>query len=253
MSFRMARYLRMLLVWPAGLLSLSFAPHSQLEVLGKITFVLGKAGEVRLLHAEQEIWVPAKTKMPVYVGDKINTQAESRCEIKLTDGSIIRIGENSQFDFEKSLLTSKKRSFEASLAQGKVWANIVSLVWGEKFEIKSPTAVCAIRGTVYSFEADSTTRVAVYHGQVDVGPTQALREQLQQTPRPAGPPQQIPGPTQVPGPYQVSLEQWVRLVQGYQIEIRANGRYAQTPIDPQRNLQNDWVQWNLSRDQNVQR
>lgn len=242
-----------LFVLPFAVLALSFAPSTPPEELGRISFVLGRPGEVRVLHVSEDLWQPAKTKMPIYLGDKINTQAESRCEVKLSDGSVIRIGENSQFDFEKSLLTSNKRSFDAALAHGKIWANIVSLVWGEKFEIKSPTAVCAIRGTIYSIETDSTTRVAVYDGQVDVGPTQALREQLQTMPRPAGPPQQVPGPTQVPGPYQVALEQWVRLVKGYQIEIRANGRYAQAPIDQQRNRQNDWVQWNLARDQNVQR
>lgn len=237
----------------AATASLSMTPQTSPQALGKISFLLGKLGEVRVLHAKQEGWVSAKTQMPVYVGDKVNTRAEARCEIKLHDGSVIRIGENSQFDFEKSLVANQKRTFDASLAQGKIWANIVSLVWGEKFEIKSPTAVCAIRGTIYGIDADSTTRVAVYDGQVDVGPTQSLREQLQQTSRPTGPPQQIPGPTQVPGPFQVSLEQWVRLVKGYQLEVRANGRYAQRPIDPQRNLQNDWVQWNLARDRDVQR
>ncbi len=237
----------------AGVLSLSFFKKSLPEKIGAITFVLGKSGEVRVLRVKQDLWMPAKTKTPIHVGDKLNTQAESRCEVKLTDGSVIRLGENSTFDFEKSLVSRNKRSFDASLSQGKIWANIVSLVWGEKFEIKSPTAVCAIRGTIYGIEADSTTRVSVYDGQVDVGPTQALRDQLQQTPRPAGPPQQIPGPTQVPGPYQVSLEQWVRLVKGYQLEVRPNGRYAQSPINQQRNLQNDWVQWNLARDRDVQR
>ncbi len=237
----------------AVVMSVSMTPQSQPEALGKISFVLGKTGEVRLLHVDQNLWLPAKTKMPVYAGDKITTQAEARCEVKFNDGSVIRIGENSAFDFEKSLVTHKKRSFDASLSQGKIWANIVSLVWGEKFEIKSPTAVCAIRGTIYGIDADSTTRVAVYDGQVDVGPTQALREQMRQASRPTGPPQQIPGPTQVPGPYQVALEQWVRLVKGYQLEVRANGRYAQTPVDARRNLQNDWVQWNLARDREIAR
>ncbi len=248
------KYARKLLVLPFGLLALSFAPQTQPEVLGKITFVLGSTGDVRILHVNKDVWIPAKTKMPVYAGDKINTQAESRCEVKLVEGSVIRIGENTRFDFEKSLVSSKKRNFEASLSQGKIWANIVSLVWGgEKFEIKSPTAVCAIRGTIYSIDADSTTRVAVYDGQVEVGPTQALREQLRQMPRPTGRPQQVPGPTQVPGPYQVSLEQWVRLVKGYQLEVRANGRYAQSPINQQSNLQNDWVRWNLERDREAKR
>jgi hypothetical protein len=97
-------------------------------------------------------------------------------------------------------------------------------------------------------EADSTTRVAVYDGQVDVGPTDDLRRQLQQQQRPVGPPVQVPGPTQIPGPYQVSLEQWVRLVQGYQIEVRNNGRYAKTQIDSTAEAQVDWVRWNQERD-----
>jgi hypothetical protein len=96
-------------------------------------------------------------------------------------------------------------------------------------------------------EADSTTRVAVYDGQVDVGPTQNLQQQLQQQRQP-GAPVQVPGPTQVPGPFQVSLEQWVRLVEGYQMEVRNNGRYAKTKIDSTAEAQLDWIRWNKERD-----
>jgi hypothetical protein len=96
-------------------------------------------------------------------------------------------------------------------------------------------------------DADSTTRVAVYDGKVDVGPTNDLRQQLQQQTRP-GAPVQIPGPTQVPGPFQVSLDQWVQLVQGYQLEVRSNGRYAKTQIDSVSESRSDWIQWNKARD-----
>jgi hypothetical protein len=192
-------------------------------------------------------------KMDVLQGDRIKTAAESRCEVRLNDGSIIRIGENSVFDFQQSNISNSTRQVEAGLSFGKIWAVVTKWVNPQnQFSVKSPTAVCAVRGTIYRMEADSTTRVAVYDGKVDVGPTDALRQQLQQQQRP-GAPVQIPGPTQIPGPYQVSLEQWVQLVQGFQLEVRGNGRYAKTKIDSVADSRLDWVRWNKERDQMLQR
>ena len=228
-------------------LSSSYSPYP--PALGKINFLLGKAGEVRVQQTQSEAWVPAALQMPVREGDKIRTQTESRCEIKLSDGSLIRIGEKSLFDFEASRVAKNDRQFHAAVSYGKIWANILSLFGSkEKFEIKSPTAVCAVRGTIYSVAADSTTRVAVYDGQVDVGPSAGLRDRLQQQAARPGAPQQVPGPTRVPGPYQVTLEQWVRLVEGYQMEIRNDGKYAQSRINTALQQQDEWVQWNLARD-----
>lgn len=216
--------------------------------IGKINFILGKEFEVTIRHASEAKWFPVRLKMDIRRGDRIKTAKETRCEIKLNDGSVIRMGENSEFDFQQSNLSKSARQVEAGLSIGKIWAVVTK--WAnpkDQFSVKSPTAVCAVRGTIYRMEADSTTRVAVYDGQVDVGPTQDLRQQLQQQ-RPPGAPVQVPGPTQVPGPFQVSLEQWVRLVEGYQMEVRNNGRYAKTKIDSTAEAQVDWVQWNKERD-----
>lgn len=216
--------------------------------IGKINFILGKEFEVTIRHASNAKWFPVRLKMEVRRGDRIKTARETRCEIKLNDGSIIRIGENSEFDFQQSNLSKSTRQVEAGLSIGKIWAVVTK--WAnpkDQFSVKSPTAVCAVRGTIYRMEADSTTRVAVYDGQVDVGPTQDLRQQLQQQ-RPPGAPVQVPGPTQVPGPFQVSLEQWVRLVEGYQMEVRNNGRYAKTKIDSTAEAKLDWIRWNKERD-----
>ncbi len=216
--------------------------------IGKINFILGKEFEVTIRHAGEAKWFPVRLKMEVRRGDRIKTAKETRCEIKLNDGSVIRMGENSEFDFQQSNISKSTRQIDAGLSIGKIWAFVTK--WAnpkDQFSVKSPTAVCAVRGTIYRMEADSTTRVAVYDGQVDVGPTQDLRQQLQQQ-RPPGPPVQVPGPTQIPGPYQVSLEQWVRLVKGYQIEVRNNGRYAKTQIDSTAEAQVDWVRWNKERD-----
>lgn len=221
--------------------------------IGKINFMLGREGDVTIRRVKDTRWAPAKFKMEVLKGDQIKTAVESRCEVKLNDGSIIRLGENSMFDFAESNLTKYGRQVDASLKRGRIWANVTrSAGASSKFEVKSPTAVCAIRGTIYRMEADSTTRVAVYDGKVDIGPTNDLRQQLQQQQRAPGAPVQIPGPTQIPGPFQVSLEQWVQLVQGYQLEVRNNGRYAKTKIDSVAEASQDWVQWNKERDKLLQ-
>jgi len=248
-------FLRMFFLFIHGavavvLLLAVIAPHPPLApAIGSVNFLLGAPNDVTVQHDGEAHWLPATLKMEVRRGDQMKTQAESRCEVKLLDGSVVRIGEKSLFDFQTSQVSGSSKSVNASLQQGKVWANVVKLRGrSEKFEIKSPTAVCAIRGTTYRMDADSTTRVAVYQGNVDVGPTDALRNIIQQQPRQPGPPQQVPGPTQVPGPYQVSLEQWVRIIEGQQLEVRRDGKYAVTPINATAEQNVDWIQWNLQRD-----
>jgi len=232
------------------LMTVGLASAPTPAVIGRINFLLGKSGDVSVHHSASTNWIPAKYKMSVFAGDQIKTEAESRCEVKLSDGSVIRIGEESLFDFEKANLAENKRQFSGTLKRGSIWATIKKLLWGkqESFAIKSPTAVCAVRGTIYRMDADSTTRVAVYDGQVDVGPADSLLKKLRQRVPQPGPPREVPGPTEVPGPFEVSLEQWVRLVQGYQIEIRADGKYARSKIDEERERDNEWIQWNRGRD-----
>ncbi|MDZ7268042.1 MAG: FecR family protein [candidate division KSB1 bacterium] len=219
------------------------------ESIGTISFILGRPEEVTVLRRQSSKWQPAQLKMPLQSGDQIQTAAEARCEVKLHDGSLVRLGERSHFAFDQAQISAGSRQVEGSLMSGKLWAWVSKLKWGrDRFEIKSPTAVCAVRGTIYRLEADSTTRVAVYDGQVEVGPSANLRQRLQQQPRPVGPPRQVPGPTEIPGPYEVSFDRWIRLVAGFQIEIRPNGRYAKASIDTTAEAGNDWVQWNRQRD-----
>ena len=238
----------------AAFISIGLKQSPSATAIGRINFLLGKEGDVTIRHVKGTRWLAAKFKMEILKGDQLKTIVESRCEVKLNDGSIIRLGENSLFDFSESNLSKYGRQVDAALKKGKIWANVTrASSAGNKFEVKSPTAVCAIRGTIYRMETDSTTRVAVYDGKVDVGPTNDLREQLQQQQRPLGPPVRIPGPAQIPGPYQVTLEQWVQLVQGYQLEVRNNGRYAKTQIDSVAESRSNWIQWNKERDQLLQR
>ncbi len=218
------------------------------RAIGTVNFILGDAEDVKILRAGQTDWQPAKLYEPVYTGDQIKTNQESRCETKLEGRGVVRIGENTIFAFSEELLN---RKLNASLTSGRLWANIRHVGRGSNFWIRTPDAVCSVRGTIYRIDADSSTRVKVYQGQVDVGPLSSAKKDTAAIPQPQiyQPPIPIPGPTQVPGPSEVTLDHWVQIVAGQQIEVRANGKYRKSNFDPKQDQQDDWVKWNQQRDQ----
>ncbi len=224
------------------------ASSAPAAVIGQVSFLLGGPGDIEILTIGNKTAKPAALKMPVQSGDIVTTKPESRCEITLQDGAIIRIGENSTFQFNEATLKKTNQKVKAELSGGKVWVNLSQAVSGKKdFQIKAPTAVCAVRGTIYRIEADSATTCVVYDGAVAVGPVGLWGKSTPKSLR-SGPPQQVPGPTQIPGPYEVSLQQWQQIVKGFQITVRTDGKYAKSRFDEKRDADNDWVKWNKELD-----
>ncbi|HNW58776.1 MAG TPA: FecR family protein [bacterium] len=231
-----------------GVLLILLAVPALAEKVGTVTFLLGAAGDIQIQSAGKTAWTPAKLKGSVMDGDLIQTRVESRCEITLTDGTVIRIGENSSFHFVDVNLKTRVRTLRAELPAGDAWINAANAKPGQKeFQLKAPTAVCAIRGTIYRVAADSTTTCKVYDGQVSVGPLSAWSVKMPRSPQ-GGAPQQVPGPTQVPGPYQVTLEEWQQIVRGQQIVVRQDGKFAKSAFDEKADAANEWVKWNKQQD-----
>jgi len=240
----MSVLLVMIVIWAKA------AEHS----VGYISFVLGTKNDVKVQHAEQSGWRNIRLYEPVKNKDQIKTHIESRCEVKLDDGSVVRIGENSNFKFSDISYQPKKRSFKSFLNWGRLWIRVPKTHRvADEFQIIAPSAVCAVRGTVYRIDADSTTRIMVYDGAVDVGPnTTAEKDNDQSTLQPKNlKPHEIPGPQEIPGPYEVTLDQWIRIVKGFQIEIRPDGKYAKSRINENLDNQSDWVRWNKERDMSI--
>ncbi|MBN1348727.1 FecR domain-containing protein [candidate division KSB1 bacterium] len=218
--------------------------------IGKISFIIGAQNEIKMKNAEEPGWKSARLYAKVKNNDQIQTQTESRCEVKLNDGSTIRIGEKSKFTFTEASDSPQKRSFSSLLSWGRIWANVRKVNRSyNQFQITAPAAVCAVRGTIYRMESDSTTRIMVYDGEVDVGPAATSQDS---TPVPSPPknlqPQEIQGPYEIPGPYEVTLDHWIRIVKGFQIEIRPDGKYAKSEIDEETDQNSEWVRWNQQRD-----
>ena len=239
---------KLLKIFLISFLAFGFTKNST-NSIGKITFILGKPNQVNILKLGNDNWQSARLFSKVYNGDKINTKNESRCELKLNDQSLIRIGENTTYRLKQN---SSGLTRDSQLSFGRIWFNIKSLLKKESFAIKTPTAVCSIRGTIFRMETDSTTRIAVYDGAVDVGPIDGLPKQEEQHNQTKSlQPVEVPGPHEIPPPFEVTLDQWIRIVQGYQIEIRSDGKYAKSKIDETEDQKSEWVKWNIIRDKLV--
>ncbi len=201
------------------------APAS--EITAKITMI---EGDARFLRSGGEKWRAVRPGLPLQVGDQVYTQPESFLEIRYTIGAILRLDESTKITIEQS---SEKAS-RTRTGMGEVWVNMQKIIGsGRDFEVASPTATAAIRGTVFhmSTDEDSTSAVSVYNGKVAVGPSSSAQSNSGKSQPKMQEPTEIPGPQEVPGPYEVPLETWTTIVAGQRISVRKDGTFASESFD----------------------
>ena len=226
---------------------------------GKISLPLGR---VQVQKGGVGEFKRAMPRMSIQEKDIVKTLAKSRCEITLVGGGKLRIGENSELEITEANVKPMEKNFGATLKKGDAWV-AAKAAFGEKknVAVRTPTAVAAIRGTTYRAKAgNDESSVLVYDGKVDVNAasnvSEAREEQRRQgfqqqggAPRfKLGPVTEIQAPTQVAGPYEVSLEDWVSLVEGMQINVRKDGKYSMFKFDQDEDDGLDFVKWNKELD-----
>ncbi len=101
-------------------------------------------------------------------GDEIRTGRSSRAVLQFDDGSKVEIGPNGSFTLEDAQDNSASMKF--NLGFMKAW---VTKALSRRFQVRTPTAVCSVRGTEFGVTvADGgNTNVAVFSGLVGVGDT----------------------------------------------------------------------------------
>lgn len=201
------------------------------EPAARITRIDGVAS---LMRKDGDKWRQAKPNTPLSVGDQLYTESESFIEIRYHTGAILRMDEKTKIILE----SSSEKSLATKSPLGKIWVNMKKLTTqGTEFQVSTPTATAAIRGTIYKLttDQDSSSTVDVYDGKVAVGPSDRLKQEQKkeeaQQPGSEGV-GEVPGPEEIPGPYEVSLETWLTIVAGQRIAIRNDGKFAQGDFDP---------------------
>ena len=226
---------------------------------GKVTLPLGR---VQVQKGGTGDFKRAMPRMSIHEKDIVKTLAKSRCEITLVGGGKLRIGQNSELEITEANVKPMEKNFGATFKKGDVWV-AAKAAFGEKknVAVRTPTAVAAIRGTKYRAKAgEDESSVLVYDGKVDVNAAKnvidARKQQMRQggpqggaTPKfTLGPVTEIQAPTQVAGPYEVSLEDWISLVEGMQINVRKDGKYSMFKFDQDTDAGLDFVKLNKEQD-----
>lgn len=131
------------------------------------------AGTVEVQKKNASEWLPLTQNTFVTAGDKVRTWRDGRAELRWMDGTRMRLDPNTEVRVQKCSLNRLERT-RASVFQldlGKLWVRVAQALTGySRFEIQTPSAVAAVRGTVFSVAAtrQGQTAVEVYDGTVEV-------------------------------------------------------------------------------------
>jgi len=95
----------------------------------------------------------AEVKDNLFMNDTVSTKEASRAKMLFIDDSVLTIGENSQVVIKEVIYSRHKMGRSVfNLIEGKMR----SIVGKTQFEVHTPTAVAAARGTVILFETGVT-------------------------------------------------------------------------------------------------
>ncbi len=129
-----------------------------------ITFI---DGDVQVRHGTSG-WTKAQLNELLQPTDAIKTGEDSRAEISLGEGRIVRLNENTHL-----LITHLKSDglTRLKVLLGGVWVTIEKALTGKsKFEVQMPSAVASVKGTVFRCDVPGSEEEAtyVYEGEVEL-------------------------------------------------------------------------------------
>ena len=160
-------------------------------------------GIVELMPAGSDTWRPASPGERVEAGSRVRTGPLSAATLAFFDGSTTGLEAEAEVTIvQMSSRRGQDRVILLRQTLGQTRSRVQRMPdRASRFEIETPTAVVAVRGTEFTtaVEADGTTRVAVIEGLVEVTAqerTVAVRAGQRTTAHPGRPPS-----TPTPQPY----------------------------------------------------
>lgn len=231
-------------------------PSAPAGVAGKVTFLKGAAQRGA---KEDGPFKQLKRNDDVKEGEVLKTAADTKVEIKLADGSLVRLAPNTTMRLgnAKGADGGDKQKGQSKLTAGKMWASVTKAVGTEsKFAVRTENAVAGVRGTTFRVDAeeDGTTVVKVYEGAVAVG-NGPLVEKAKAASAGGTGPIDFKNRKQVAAPLQeVTKDEWEKIVgKMMSIKVASNGAMAEpeqftAQSDAKDQADTDWVAWNQEMD-----
>lgn len=126
--------------------------------------ILSTYGKVEAKIDKSRDWAPAADGMEVLEGGAVRTGADGRAVLLLPNKSKVWLKESSSIELEQR----KTMASRIALLFGSLKARVPHLRRREQFEIKTQTAVCAVRGTEFTVETnpEGALKMEVLYGEV---------------------------------------------------------------------------------------
>ena len=154
----------------ALILAVQAAPAAAAAVAAGCVYDLN--GSVMVMKAGTQDWASASKGLPVAEGDRFRTGANAWCEIFFKDGTYVKMEADSETVAEELKSTAAGRSFSFSFLKGKALWMAARLKWkaASRFSVRTPSAVCAVRGTDFTMIVSTSgeTSVGLFEGKVAV-------------------------------------------------------------------------------------
>jgi hypothetical protein len=144
-------------------------PMHWLKHQPKPASVKSVTGSAQIKRARKSLFKPLKDQMKIRVGDEVATRKGS-VSIEFADGSTIRLDEDSNLIFNKLSHFGKTGMVDTRLRlkRGSLSTQVTPLVKGSRYEITTPSAVAAVRGTEFRISTkENETKVEVIEGSVE--------------------------------------------------------------------------------------
>ena len=140
----------------------------QQESIGQVTALQGQATVQRAGSTQAK---PLSAQSPVYREDIIRTLEASKIKLVLIDGTALTLGEGGTMTLSKLVYTPQQQTHQGvvSIARGIFRAVTLKVLPQTTFEVRTATAVAAVRGTQWLGEVTpGATAIVVLEGEVAV-------------------------------------------------------------------------------------
>jgi hypothetical protein len=110
--------------------------------------------DVDARQTQSDQWINALEGQQLLTGGGTKTGEESRVRVDITDGTILRIGPNTEFQLAELSPQAENPVTRLQLEAGKVWVWVTRSLGAGAFEIETPSGVATVRGSLMSVEYD---------------------------------------------------------------------------------------------------
>jgi hypothetical protein len=142
------------------------AEAQQGESIGRVTMLEGRATVRRDGSSTPQ---PLRVQSPVYQQDAIRTGAASKLQVTFVDDTVVNLGEKSTLEITRFVYSPQQQTQTSLLTipAGVFRAIAKKLLPQSAFEVTTPTAIAAIRGTDFMGEVTpETSSFVVLEGSV---------------------------------------------------------------------------------------